>query len=529
MKRVILLSSLFIFSLLNGQAPAEQWQNTIGGNGTDGAEDVVVCSDGGFLLVGWSNSGISADKTEDPRGGLDYWLVKVNSNGVVQWDKTIGGSLNDEASKVIQTQDGGFAIIGRSSSDISGEKTENSQGLADYWIVKVNETGTIQWQNTIGGNDWENAEVIIQTTDGGYLVGGNSLSNISGDKTEDSNGEMDIWILKLNSNGDIVWQNTIGGSGSDTCRSIRQTNDGGYIIAATSNSGISGDKTENSLGGTDYWILKLDGNGNIAWQNTIGGNGFETATDVQQTNGGYVVTGYSDTDVNGDKTDPTNGGGDYWVLKLDNSGQNILWQNSLGGSDGDFSDNITETADGFFIVGGSSGSEISGDKTEPNVSGADMWALKLTSSGDVVWDKTLGSFADNDEPARVYPTNDNGVIYFSSASWQIFGDKTEEGVEMSFDYWLIKLEGQPLSVVESNSLQYSVYPNPTDDVVRINLSKNFSELTTAVFDTNGRKVFDRSYNNRSSIELSLPLPAGVYLLKVEANTGETFTVRILKQ
>src|SRR6185295_12992967 len=153
-----------------------------------------------------------------------------------------------------------------STSNISGDKTENSVGASDYWIVKTDGTGNIQWQNTIGGSSIDDLHSIQQTTDGGYILGGLSGSNISGDKTENSIGAGDYWIVKTDVSGNIQWQNTIGGSNNDLLYSMQQTADGGYFLGGWSDSNISGDKTENCIGFADYWIVKIDASGNIQWQ-----------------------------------------------------------------------------------------------------------------------------------------------------------------------------------------------------------------------------------------------------------------------
>lgn len=162
--------------------------------------------------------------------------------------------------------------------------------------------GTLQWQNTIGGNDIEHLHSIQQTTDGGYILGGYSQSNISGDKTENYIGNYDYWIVKVNSQGVIEWQNTIGGNSLDKLFCIQQTSDGGYILGGSSTSNISGDKTENSNGNTDYWIVKVDSQGVIQWQNTIGGDNNDQFRSIQQTtDGGYILGGYSDSNIFGDR------------------------------------------------------------------------------------------------------------------------------------------------------------------------------------------------------------------------------------
>lgn len=235
----------------------------------------------------------------------------------IQWQNTIGGDSDDKLCSLQQTTDGGYILGGFSFSDISGDKSENHQGESDYWVVKLNDSGAVQWQNTIGGTSFDVLFSLQQTTEGGYILGGYSSSDISIDKTENSLGGRDFWVVKLNDTGNIQWQNTIGGSGSDILRAIQLTSDGGYILGGNSDSNISGDKTENSLGDTDYWLLKLDATGIIQWQKTIGGNLQEYLHAVQQTaDGGYILGGHSDSSISGDKTENSNGESDLWIIKL---------------------------------------------------------------------------------------------------------------------------------------------------------------------------------------------------------------------
>ncbi|MDQ3049879.1 MAG: hypothetical protein M3Q95_03225 [Bacteroidota bacterium] len=225
---------------------------------TDELYSIAQTSDGGYICGGLSLA--------------DYWVVKLDALGNIQWQNTIGGNNIDWLYSIIPTSDGGYICGGYSDSNISGDKTENCQGIRDYWVVKLDSEGNIQWQNTIGGSLYDELMSIAQTTDGGYICGGWSNSNISGDKTENSEGWVDFWVIKLDSAVNIQWQNTIGGSGQDELYSIAQTSDGGYICGGLSSSNISGDKTENSQGSADYWVVKLDALGNIQWQNTIGGS-----------------------------------------------------------------------------------------------------------------------------------------------------------------------------------------------------------------------------------------------------------------
>jgi len=226
----------------------------------------------------------------------------------IEWQKSFGGDSVDILNSIQQTSDGGYILGGNSNSLISGDHTEPSHGLGDYWVLKLDATGNIQWQNTIGGDFDDDLRYIQQTTDGGYILGGFSESSISGDKTENSQGNFDYWVIKLYPSGNIQWQNTIGGNDVDWLQSIQQTIDGGYILGGWSVSDISGDKTENNHDSTlthpDYWVVKLDAMGNIQWQNTIGGNSMDQLTSIQQTSdGGYILCGLSYSNISGDKTE----------------------------------------------------------------------------------------------------------------------------------------------------------------------------------------------------------------------------------
>ena len=360
------------------QAPAIEWQNTIGGNNADKLRSLIQTSDGGYLLGGYSASGISGDKTEASLIYFDYWIVKLDAFGSIEWQNTIGGSNEDVLNSVIQTTDGGYLLGGYSESGISGDKTEAWLGGADYWVVKLDDTGNIEWQNTIGGSNTDIIYSVIQTLDGGYLLGGYSSSGISVDKTEANLGGADYWVVKLDATGNIEWQNTIGGSSFDYLYSVIQTSDGGYLLGGGSASGISGDKTEASLGiSYDYWVVKLDASGNIELQNTIGGSALDYLHSVIQTSdSGYLLGGYSASGISGDKTEASLGATDYWVVKLDATG-NIEWQNTIGGSSDDYLYSVIQNSDGDYLLAGYSYSGVSGDKTEANLGDADYWVIKL--------------------------------------------------------------------------------------------------------------------------------------------------------
>jgi len=356
-----------------------QWQNTIGGFGYDYLSHAIACIGGGYLLVGYSNSGISGDKYELGNGGHDIWVVKVNAIGYIEWQNTIGGSGLDDCRRVIQCSDGNYIIAGRSDSNISGDKTENSQGGLDYWILKLNSTGSILWQNTIGGSSTETIEEIIETADNEIMVFGDSFSDVSGDKTIPSYGNRDFWVLNLDSLGNILWQKVIGGSGDEILNGVVVCPDGGYLLGGNSTSSISGDKSEINIGGYDFWIVKISDEGIVEWEETIGGISSDNIYALEYFNDGYIIGGNSLSGVSGDKTEPTNGGYDYWFVKIDSLG-NIIYQKAYGGNKDDAIVCATLSLDGNLILGGYSYSGLSGDKSEPNLGGTnnfDIWLINL--------------------------------------------------------------------------------------------------------------------------------------------------------
>lgn len=373
-----------------------EWQQTIGGDGYDNLNSVALTTDGGYLLGGTSRSGLSGEKTDTCRGKTDYWIVKLDNTGAIEWQKTIGSTDNgptlsgftgnDDLQKVIQTSDGGYMVGGFSDGGISGDKTDSNRSGAeslnnDYWVIKMDSTGTIEWQKTIGGADDDRLYDLIQTTDGGYLLGGGSWSDASGEKSENVKGSDDYWIVKLDSTGDVEWDKTIGGDETDILWSIKQTVDGGFILGGQSWSNISGDKTDTCRGGSDYWVVKTDATGTPEWSKTYGGNDYDWCTNVIPTSdGGYLAHGNSSSAQSGDKTEMGWGNKDYWVVKTDSAGT-IEWQKALGGIDIDqtfHSGLALETNDGKYVVGGYSFSGLNGNKTDTSRGGfGDYWLVKL--------------------------------------------------------------------------------------------------------------------------------------------------------
>ncbi len=509
-RQLIKLILILLVSTSNVFSQEIDWQKTIGGNSNDFLNSVQQTTDGGYILGGTSDSYISGDKTENNLGSDDYWIVKTNSLGTIQWQNTIGGNSYEFLTCLEQTIDGGYILGGYSDSNVSGDKTENGIGDLDYWIVKVDSIGAIQWQNTIGGSAEDRLYSIQQTTDGGYILGGSSDSNISGDKMENCiGGYIDYWIVKIDSFGAIQWQNTIGGNNYDYLYSIQQTTDGGYILGGYSRSNISGDKTEVSNGLSDYWIVKVDSLGVIQWQNAIGGIDHDALSSILQTSDrGYILGGYSRSNVSGDKTENcigVNGYFDYWIVKVDSLGV-IQWQNTIGGSDNDYLLSIQPTADRGYILGGRSASDISSDKTEDNLGNIlkfDYWIVKVDSLGVIQWQNTIGGSYE-DWLQSIQQTTDGGYVLGGYSDSPISGDKTDNR-NGSYDYWIVKLtdnnnliSGKAFADFNSNGLQEigetSLQGKMITEQVtgRFSFSQSNGQYVVSVLDSGTYTVFPQS-------------------------------------
>lgn len=439
MKKIALIS-LVLFCSLNLLAQIDiDWQSDMGGSGADEMRTVLGTSDGGVIAGGVSASGFSGNKTMSSYGDNDYWVVKYNNAGAIEWQRAYGGSAADFMTAMVETNDGGYLLGGSSSSGISGIKTEVNLGVTDYWLVRIDSIGNIVWQNTIGGSSSDAITHLANTPDGGFIVSGYSFSNISGDKTENGHASSaDYWIIKIDSLGAIQWQNTIGGNGSDLPLSAFSNADGTCIVGGYSSSGATGDKTEANLGGIDYWILKLSAAGGVLWQNTIGGNNSDIANSVVPAiDGGIIVGGYSSSGISGDKTEPLVGITDYWLLKLNTSG-NIVWQNTIGGTSDDYLFSVVpNVADNKYFLFGYSYSGIGGDKTETGDFTANYWMLETNLSGAIVSQETIQAGGYDFGYSASICTDGDYVIGGKSNSG-IGGDKTQINYG-DFDYWVVKM------------------------------------------------------------------------------------------
>ncbi len=516
------------------QPTFKHWDFRYGGSKDDSPSWFEQTVDGGYLIGGTSVSGVSGDKTQpnwDPGlVGSDFWVLRLDSFGVKLWDKRFGGVNSEILVDLLPTADGGFLLAGNSFSGASGDKSQPNwdmnQQTYDYWILKANANGVKQWDKRFGGNSLELLGGVVQTSDNGYVLAGASFSGISGDKTQASQGSWDYWIVRIDSTGNKLWDKRYGGTDDDFATSVVLNQNGGILIGGYSQSLAGGDKSQFCQGQWDYWVVRIDLNGNLLWERTFGGNYTDWLFDMTTTNdGGYVLAGQSFSENTGDKSepnhDPTPSSSDRWIVKIDDSGSKV-WDRTIGGTETEDLRRISESIDGGFILSGESYSPISGNKTESNLGVEQTWVVKTDSVGLPVWDKTIFSNGHDEEGTALELSN--GCLVTLNYTLADTGGYKSQLTRGDGDYWLVKLCEFPattsVSEIQPNKFEILIYPNPTRGKLNILFTGDLSfqkMMNYHITDIRGINVNAGQITTTSGNSMAIDLPdlnTGLYLLKL---------------
>lgn len=501
-----------------------------------------------------------------------FCLVVVSSFAQappIAWQKCLGGATNEQLNAIQPTADGGYIGVGYTNS-IDGDVTGN-QGLNDAWVVKLSSTGTIEWQKAFGGtaNDYGNS--IKATPDGGYIMVGFTESNdgdVAGNHgggdawvvklattgalqwqkclggtcqelfneiqttadggysmvgtTCSSNGDVvgfhdvqDAWVVKLSTSGVLEWQKCLGGTNGDAGYSIQQTPDGGYVMAGVASS-TNGDVAGNH-GNWDAWVVKLTTTGSLVWQHCLGGSDSDWTAQIQNTaEGGFILLGYTSS-TDGDVVG-SHGDSDGWVTKLSSSGD-LQWQKCLGGSASEYAFSIQNTADGGAIL------VLDTTSTDGDVTGnhgnLDVWLVKLSSTGTLEWQRCLGG-TSADRAFSVQTTANDGYIV-SGLTYSNDGDVS--GNHGNSDVWVVKL-GTDLTTATIRTQGLSLYPNPANTVVHIQPPLNGSFSKIVITDLSGKTVLEQTQNT-NQVPLT-GLASGLYTIKAFSE-AEVFVAKLVKK
>lgn len=531
---VLILGSLNAFC----QPAKKVWAKCYGGTDDDAAKSILQTFDGGYIIAGTS---FSNDEDAVGHHGTidfsDFLVIKINDTGGIGWTKSYGGTSMEYANSIISTKDGGYIIAGSTISN-DGDVEGNHGPSFDAWILKIDANGNMLWQKCYGGSGNEEAFSILQSKDGGYVFAGYA-SSMDGDLTIGHTGfggtlTQDLWVVKINDTGALEWQKDLGGSKVDVAWCIQQTESGNYMVAGYSES-VDGDlpKHYGSAGGWDAWLLEFNDLGSLVWQKIYGGSGDDMFTSIKQTSDkGFILTGSTssnDKDVSGNHLDKSgNPTTDAWVVKTDTAG-NINWQKCYGGTGSETGVDICQTNDGGYGLAAYT-SSFDGDITDSNIIGAgnDYWLVQLHPDDKIDWEETFGGTL-SDAPNAVKQTGDGGYIiagYTSSEDGDVTGWRGGAG-----DYWVLKL-AKPLSVedVKNNAGDIKIYPNPSQNsiIMQYHLS---ADATVTVTDVTGKAISSiplSKNTTQTTINAATWLP-GIYFYKVLQNGNTLQTGKLLKQ
>jgi len=389
---------------LGGTGFIPGWAQTYGRADPEYGHSVIQTTDGGYALAGTTRSFGAGD--------FDSWVIKTDAIGNHLWNQTHGGLGNDGACCIIQTYDGGYAIAGDTDSFGAGNR--------DFWLVKTDRFGDHVWNQTYGGTGQDYGTSVVQTSDGGFVIVGNTMSFGA--------GIYDILLIKTDASGNHQWNQTHGGANIDYGLSVVPTVDGGYAITGTTYSF--------GAGMSDIWLVKTDKQGNHVWDQTYGGVDIDHGSQVVQTVDGYVIVGYT----------MSFGAGDYdsWLIKTDRFGDHV-WNQTYGGVDPDYGNSVVQTEDGGYAIAGSTYSFGAGL--------GDVWLVKTDASGSHQWNKTHGG---------IHPDYGRSIVQTGDEGFVIVGDTDSFGAGF-FDFWLVRISMESgLAWTDSTTDSITLYRGATD-------------------------------------------------------------------
>jgi len=441
---------LLAFQTFDCQAQGvSQWENNYGGSDRDKVNAIEITQDSGYIMAGetWSTDHDVTDTTGYPN---NYWIVKLDKTGIIEWEKAFGGSDWDFAKSVKQTPKGNYIVAGRTSS--SDLDISNNYGGKDIWVLKLDSNGNILWKRNYGGSDDESASKVVVTDDNNYVIAGYTESEDQ-DVCNNYKAYPDYWLLKLNDTGTILWEKCFGGSSIDEAYDLTKTNDKGFIMAGVSSS--SDEDVSANYGERDFWVVKVDSAGNLEWENNYGGSKYENyPLSIENVdNNGYVlagkISGY-DSATNHDIPEYY-GNDDIWVAKLDKTGT-LIWSKNYGGSSVDEVETIQPLSYGGFIIGGMTASEdhdVSNKYGDGELFSDDYWLARLNEEGNMLWENNYGG-SGNDNCEVIKQIGDSSFI--------AGGFSTSDDIDVTANYgdkdiWLFNFEDTNCPVYNSVDIE----------------------------------------------------------------------------
>ncbi|HQW06083.1 MAG TPA: T9SS type A sorting domain-containing protein [Flavobacteriales bacterium] len=498
--------------------PAIDWQHVYGGSGFDRAYSIDRTSDGGFIVVGETSSTDGDVTGIHGPSNQDAWVIRLDAEGALLWQRALGGSGWEVGRDVRQTMDGGFIMTGLTNSN-DGDVAELVGGQ-DIWVVKLDADGTILWEHTYGGSSGESPWALEELANGDLLVAGETTStdvNMQG-----CSESSDFWLSRLSATGELLWSNCFGGSQFDAVRDMAVLPDGSFVLVGwtRSNDGdVSGLHGSGFPPQPDAWVIKTTIDGEMEWQTCLGGSDNDAGWAIEATPNGKIYVASTAISSDGDVSTQL-GGGDYWVARLADDGT-LEMEHSFGGTSGDAPWGMFCTSASEILVVGSSVS-TDGDVSSSHGS-TEAWVIKLDENLELLWERSFGgSLSDS---GRDIHWSEDGVIALTGSSNSTDGDLTTNYGDN--DFWVVKLRPEPVGINETVLRHFTLSPNPATSELRIALN-GIAARRMEVVDITGRVVMTKSITRGApSVDLSIAqLAQGTYSLRVLGDAS--YTQRFVK-
>ena len=492
------------------------WNLSLGGSNTDRPRQVVSTLDGGSLIVGRSSS-VDLDFGVG-LGGADGVVLKLDSSGEMEWFNRYGGSDDDSLDDVVALSDGSCIVVG-SSESADGDLSSNHGGY-DFWILKLTSDGDVVWSVNYGGSHDDKATTATVTQTDQIVVLGQSQSDDV--DVSVNHGQSDVWLLTLSTEGMLEWEKTLGGSSYEDPSDVIELADGGFMVLAGTESNdfdVSSNYSGQSGDGEDCWIVKLDHTGEIIWDQNFGGSGEDSPDQlIQSEDGNFIVCGRTSSQ-DFDVSDPQ-GSNDGWIFQIDGEAQ-LIWSRTLGGSETDWVRSIVKAQGGGYFFAGYS--ESSDGSVLANYGGHDCWFGKLSETGQLIWSQNLGG--SSDDRASSMSIQENGKIVV--AGYSTSSDFDVEENNGGYDFWLFGLAPDETQDFWNlpRPLPFELYPNPAVD--RLTIRSQDSIECIELFDAMGRILRREQVLQRVYVLDVSELNRGVYSLRATRMTGTAHTQRVV--
>jgi len=528
-----MIKKIIILSILFGQflsAQDIQWQKKSGGQHADYLFDAIPTLDYGFLMVGGSLSDNTGD-VKSNSGDFDYFISKINEKGELEWTRMLGGDKTDILKSITNTYDGGYIIAGISDSGKSAEKSVQNIGQKDIWLLKIDINGGLEWQKSLGGFGNEDIADVLKTKDGGYLLAASSASEDCTSKTQpntnpnlilkatSNRGNSDYWLVKLNMNGNLEWQKTFGGKYKDELKQVLELEDGSIIIGGSSNSPESHDKKIKNKGLNDWWVLKLNKNGELLWQKSFGDEGDDHLSVMIRAKDGNVLLGGNYRDKG------KNGTSDFVLIKTDVNG-NMIWKNTYDNGANDFLTDVLQNEDGSLILSGYTEAKKTGFAKKMKLPSLghrkgteDFMLIKINAKGEEKWRKSVGT-NKKEVLKKCIETRDGGYVLMGSSMPSKVSGKNNA------DFLIVKLKDKDKPLHEKLPLE--AVPNPVQRYTQVIIGRDYKQGILSVVDMSGKTLWQTKIDGKRIVPVNLQnYPAGVYIININVDDLSN-SVKVLK-